>query len=323
MIKINNEKLKIYQEILTKTPLVFSEEDHGYMLYGKKVPSVSAILKEAGISPDFSGVAPEVLERARARGEAVHLQVAEALRKDAYEFCEQEALEVLTFLKKFFPPEKKGQWTNIISEGFIFSENDIKNYCGRFDLLAEKDGEFFLYDIKTAKNESMISRNSARWQLNFYAYALKEEFGINVKEMAVLRFEFFEGEPRLKVEKVDFIGDEKITELLRAGKVESPLVNLTPHVVKMFLSLAEKQEEVKRLEEDLKVTKDAIYNFMKDNDILSTESEDGVLKITRVADSESISVDYKKMQAEEREIFEKYKKITPRKGYIKISLKKE
>ena len=53
----------------------------GYLLDGQPVPSVSAILRSAGLAPEYGHVEPEVLERARVRGVRVH-EIADALDRD-------------------------------------------------------------------------------------------------------------------------------------------------------------------------------------------------------------------------------------------------
>jgi hypothetical protein len=50
----------------------FDAERHLYLIQGKPVPSVTQVLHSAGLSADYSMVAPEVLERKRIIGEYVH-----------------------------------------------------------------------------------------------------------------------------------------------------------------------------------------------------------------------------------------------------------
>jgi hypothetical protein len=52
----------------------FDAERHLYLVQGKPVPSVTQVLHSAGLSADYSMVAPEVLERKRIIGEYVHVQ---------------------------------------------------------------------------------------------------------------------------------------------------------------------------------------------------------------------------------------------------------
>jgi hypothetical protein len=50
----------------------FDAERHLYLVQGKPVPSVTQVLHSAGLSADYSMVAPEVLDRKRIIGEYVH-----------------------------------------------------------------------------------------------------------------------------------------------------------------------------------------------------------------------------------------------------------
>lgn len=50
----------------------FDPERHLYLFQGRPVPSVTQVLHAAGLSADYSTVAPEVLERKRVIGEYVH-----------------------------------------------------------------------------------------------------------------------------------------------------------------------------------------------------------------------------------------------------------
>jgi hypothetical protein len=54
------------------TDFTFDAERHLYLVQGRPVPSVTQVLHSAGLSADYSMVAPEVLERKRIIGEYVH-----------------------------------------------------------------------------------------------------------------------------------------------------------------------------------------------------------------------------------------------------------
>ena len=54
------------------TDFSFDPSRHLYMVQGQAVPSVTQVLHAAGLSANYSSVAPEVLERKRIIGEYVH-----------------------------------------------------------------------------------------------------------------------------------------------------------------------------------------------------------------------------------------------------------
>jgi len=53
--------------------LAFDEATHTYRVDGREIPSVTQVLADNRLRPDFSRVPPDVLDRARQRGTAVHL----------------------------------------------------------------------------------------------------------------------------------------------------------------------------------------------------------------------------------------------------------
>ena len=52
--------------------LEFSEADHVYRLYGRPIPSVTSVIRDNRLGPDFSRVPADSLQRARDLGTAVH-----------------------------------------------------------------------------------------------------------------------------------------------------------------------------------------------------------------------------------------------------------
>lgn len=85
-------------------------------------------------------------------------------------------------------------------------------------------------------------------------------------------------------------------------------------------ALKTEKERLEKEEKDLKDTLEKLFNEYG----LKTFKND-YFSITRVADSESKSIDLKDMEKKEPELYaellEDYPKITKRKGYIRISVK--
>ena len=89
--------------------------------------------------------------------------------------------------------------------------------------------------------------------------------------------------------------------------------------------LTELMEEIKAKEDELKLLKDMVdsvktvlYDTMEKEGVKTVDR--GKLKITYVAPSTRTSVDSKKLQKEEPEIYKKYVKTTTVAGSIKITL---
>lgn len=81
--------------------------------------------------------------------------------------------------------------------------------------------------------------------------------------------------------------------------------------------------EKERLEKEEKDLKDTLEKLFNEYDLKTFKND--YFSITKVADSESKSIDLKGMEKKEPELYaellEDYPKITKRKGYIRISVK--
>lgn len=306
---IKDKNLKI---LLENIRVNYQEEGHVYSINGQQLLSVTQLLKEGEIGVDYSAVNPEVLEKARLRGEAIHYQVEDAICNNNFFELSDEGKQILSYLNPYY---KKNEYVDLISEGVLYSNNPYKPYAGRFDLLGKLDGEYILYDIKTMKTWTGALEAYTRWQLNLYAKALRE-CGIDVKRLIVLKFKDDELKP-LEVEKID---DEKINKFLKTGTIDKQLITLSNNELTLFQKIKDKERELKELEEQIKGVKRALYDYMQKNDILNATTEDGSIKITRVKDSVVESIDKTRLRKEEPEVYTKYKKETKREGYVVLTI---
>lgn len=91
-------------------------------------------------------------------------------------------------------------------------------------------------------------------------------------------------------------------------------------LAKGLKALKTEKERLEKEEEDLKDNLERLFN---EYGLKSFKND--YLSITRVAESESKSIDLKDMEKKEPELYterlEDYPKITKRKGYIRISVK--
>ncbi len=127
--------------------LEFDEAAHEYRLDGRIVPSVTQVLKPLY---DFSGIPPEVLERKRQLGTAVHkaieLDIAGTLDPDS------------------IAPELDGYlmaWAQFKAAGFRpqFSELRLASksgFAGTLDLICTQGPDVWLLDIKTTAAHSPV-----------------------------------------------------------------------------------------------------------------------------------------------------------------------
>ena len=135
----------------------FNQEKHEYKLNGVVTPSVTQILREV-FGFKYGNVSPEVLERARAKGSAVHEEIEKYIKTGELGFSE----EFLAFKKEYDSLELKA-YNN---EFYVGYEGLNGNFCGTVDLLL-LDG--VLVDFKTSK---VLDKVGTTRQLNMYRRAL-------------------------------------------------------------------------------------------------------------------------------------------------------
>jgi regulator of replication initiation timing len=319
---IKDKKLKVLQNI----KLDFNEAEHKYFKDGRELISVTTFLKSAGLGANYNAVDEDILKRARLRGEGIHYQVEDAVNNANFDELTDEGAQIVDYLAKEYNNGERGEFTDVMAEGMLYSNNPDRPYAGRFDILGKLGKEYILYDIKTMKSWSQTIENCAQWQLSLYAKALHDEFKIDVKELVILKFETIKIDDVehfiLKPKRVDKISDLEIDKLLMNGELpNNQIIPFDDKDIAIFKAIKQKEEEIKELEEQIKQVKDNVYEIMKERNILNAENEDGTLKITRVKDTTTETVDAKKLKVEEPLIYAKYRKIAERKGFVRIAFK--
>jgi len=152
----------------------FKEETHEYFLNGVRIPGVTEILENVGIS-DFSMVPKETLERAQRRGTRVHkiceLWDRDKLNLDSLTLEDMGYLEAWNgFLDSLRVPRKD----LVLNETPLFSEKLF--YAGTEDRYYRAG---LLVDIKTGASERAHGPQTAA-----YAQLIKEKF--NLRANAVI-----------------------------------------------------------------------------------------------------------------------------------------
>ena len=153
--------------------LKFDHKTHSYTLGGKCVPSVSAILRGAGLV-DFSGIDRTVLARASTFGTAVHRACELDDKKDLDESVLSEHL--VPYLLA---------WRNFMEQtGFKVLESETPvgskkwGYAGTPDRVGTIKGQLTIVDLKT----NAVMRPECALQIAGYKIAYEEMRGEKVKK---------------------------------------------------------------------------------------------------------------------------------------------
>ena len=288
----------------------FDEALHKYTVDGKEVISVTQLLQKHKITPSYDAVDKELLRMASERGTLIHEEVENWIKNNETGFTE-EAYYICDYLK-----DDAFYGSDILSEQMV--ANDI--VAGRFDLLYPNGGhKLVLADIKTGNTKHLYGWS---WQLSLYKYLYERMYDKKIEYLKIL----WAHDGDLTVIPCEYVGDDKIENLLNAER-EGRLIS------DVDLGVSEEElEELEGLMEEIKIKEDEL-NLMKEKvdkvkeTLYGTMEKEGIktvdrnkLKITYVAPSCRTSVDSKKLQKEEPEIYKKYVKTTTVAGSIKITL---
>lgn len=287
----------------------FDENLHKYTVDGKEVISVTQLLQKHKITPSYDAVDKELLRMASERGTLIHEEVENWIKNNETGFTE-EAEKICEYLNSNADRDSK-----IISEQII--ANDI--VAGRFDVLYTHEKELVLTDIKTGNSKHLYGWS---WQLSIYKYLYERMYHKKIKSIEI----FWAHDEDLTVIPCGYVGDDKIENLLNAEREGRLISDVDLGVSEEELEeLEELMQEIKIKEDELNLMKEKVYKVKET--LYSTMGKEGVktvdrgkLKITYVAPSTRVSVDSKKLQKEEPEIYKKYVNTTTVAGSIKITL---
>ena len=286
----------------------FDENLHKYTVDGKEVISVTQLLQKHKITPSYDAVDKELLRVASERGTLIHEEVEKWIESGESGFTE-ESEKICDYLF-----ERADENSQIMSEQMV--ANDV--VAGRFDVLFTHAKKLVLTDIKTGNTKHLFGWS---WQLSMYKYLYKKMYGKEIDSLEIL---WANGD--LTVIPCEYVGDEKIENLLNAeregrlisdvdlGVSEEELVDLE----ELMQEIENKEYELNLMKEKVDKVKKNLYGTMEKEGIKTVDR--GNLKITYVAPTSRTSVDSKKLEKEEPEIYKKYVKTTTVAGSIKITL---
>ena len=287
----------------------FDENLHKYTVDGKEVISVTQLLQKHRITPSYDAVDKELLRVASERGTLIHEEVEKWIEKGECGFTE-ESEKICDYLF-----ERADENSQIISEQMV--ANDV--VAGRFDVLFTHAKKLVLADIKTGNTKHLYGWS---WQLSLYSYLYEKMYGKKIDSLEI----FWAKNDGMTVIPCEYVGDEKIENLLKAeregrlisdvdlGVSEEELEDLT----ELMQEITVKEKELKLLKDMVDSVKTVLYGTMEKEGVKTVDR--GKLKITYVAPSNRTSVDSKKLEKEEPEIFKKYVKTTTVAGSVKITL---
>ena len=140
------------------------------------LPRVTEILRAVGLSPDLSGIRPDVLEAGRLRGTAVH----EALEAECYGYLDEASLteDVLTRVTGARRFCKESGYKQAAAE--VPVQHAAWRYRGHLDSVGWLGAKRMIVDWKTGES---VALPSAGYQLAAYRLAWNSEHPTEPVEM--------------------------------------------------------------------------------------------------------------------------------------------
>lgn len=286
----------------------FNEATHEYFNDGKKLISVTQLMRKHGLAPDYSNVNQAVLTAKAERGTLIHKEIEQFIKHSEVGFTSE--------LNAFIEYIWKNNIKVVMSETIAF--NDI--VAGTADLVLEDaNGDRIIADIKTT---ATLHKESVSWQLSIYAKLL-EQYGC-IRGQAF----HFDADGNLKVVEIPLKPIAEVERLLDCERngvqfysalkvTDTALAEL--HSLEVYIAHCENQK--KKAEEKAKELRAMLLDEMEKQAVKTFENDR--IRITYKAPYEQSKIDSARLKKELPEIAKQYTNKTMAKASLIIKLKGE
>lgn len=284
--------------------VAFNEWLHVYTASdGHTLIGVTELMKRHGLSPDYGGISKDVLEKAAARGTAIHQLLQDY--DDGKAVIEDENLKAY-----------KALGLKVHCSEYLVSDNET--VATFIDKVLD---DCSLADVKST---STVHRRPLEWQLSIGAYLFEmQNPGKKVPHLYCIHVR--DGKAKLiEVSRIPNEAVERLLECERCGVVYSD--NPVPADAALALEeqavvLAEQLDQIARLKLAIKETEQAsaelqqrLYDYMTENNLDEMACELGTF--VRKAPYTKKSLDSARLKKEKPELYEQYLKESEIKGSI-------
>ena len=304
-------KLQKYNgQQLTKSKVIFNEEEHTYTLGDKKLSGITALINKHIYSGEKYANVPEwILERARQVGSLVHSEIEKYYTNGENGFTAE--------LQNFIDQQQQNNFKVLENE---FTVTDNENFATNIDLILEWYG-LTLCDIKTT---SQLDTEYLSWQLSINAYLFEMQTGIKVDRLMAYwtrSNEFVEIKRKDNSEIKKLLQAELDCEIYTKPNETLELIQIDQQnaFIEIQRQIQSQKAMLEQLEQQQEQMKVEIMEAMKQNGIKSFDM--GEIKLTYIAPTTRESLDNKTLKVELPEIYEKYKKETQVKEQLKITIR--
>lgn len=284
--------------------VAFNEWLHVYTASdGHTLIGVTELMKRHGLSPDYGGISKDVLEKAAARGTAIHQLLQDY--DDGKTVIEDENLKAY-----------KALGLKVHCSEYLVSDNEI--VATFIDKVLD---DCSLADVKST---STVHRRPLEWQLSIGAYLFElQNPGKKVPHLYCIHVR--DGKAKqIEVSRIPNEAVERLLECERCGVVyfDNPVpADAALALEEQAVVLAEQLDQIARLKLAIKETEQAsaelqqrLYDYMTENNLDEMDCELGTF--VRKAPYTKKALDSTRLKKEKPELYEQYLKESEVKGSI-------
>lgn len=293
---------------LIDLPVAFDADSHTYTNTetGVMLQGITQTLLHKIFPDKYAGIPQHILEAAAAKGTAVHNDI---------EIAEELETEFSTRQGENYRQMKEREHLVFLTSEYLVS--DLEHYASKIDLVFHgSEGGVYLADIKTTQK---FDAESVSWQLSIYTYLFRlanpdieveRLFGIWVRE------EFCE------LIEVKMHTEDEVKALIEADINDLPYeyTQETPEYIAAVTPLLRSlKERIDTLTAEYDAIKEGLLRKMAEAGDKTAEC-DGV-KVTYIPPAERKSFDGKAFQKDNKELYDKYTKLTATTPQLRITIK--
>lgn len=298
---------------LKRSAIVFNEEDHTYKDGDKEYQGITSTLIPFAYPNTYTVPKnmteeqwKEILNNAAKKGTAVHDEIQKYCEKGDFPSL-PEALNWLSAEEQY-----KIEW---IENEYLVTDGDF--FASKIDILALVDGELSIIDIKRT---SEIHYDTTALQTSLYKdWFEKMNRGMKIKHTYI----FWTHGDKWKLAELDMASKGDIRRLMKAyhqgdkSFVYAPVPSWVNN--RSLLKLQKLLSHKKVIDAQIEELKIKLEEEVKSHNI--TGFTYGSMSVGYIEDTETVRFDSARFQKEHPDLYEEYKSVSKRKGYLKITNK--
>ena len=294
-------------ELRSNDKVFFEPISHTYLMGDKMLIGVTSLMEKHGISPDYSGIPKATLMKAAEEGTAIHKEIEDY----------DNGISVLrTPLIEEYVKLCRENGLIFARNEFLVSDNEI--VASSIDGVYGPENSISLIDYKTTQK---VHTRALQFQLGIYKVLFERQTGLKVAKCYCLHIDRKERTIKGLV-PIEPVSEAEVDALLLAEKegriyvdlYEEPSAELvltdaelTAYVTQQA-EIARLKEQVKNIEDALKVLDKRVLDYMTEHGLESLEGGGGVFKVKKAY--ERTTIDAERMKKTNPGLYEMYKKTT-------------